>query len=104
MTSTITAPAPTSARTSLISAALGLFAGMFVANGLPHTYFGLMGTEHMSPFGTAASVNLVWGLANLAIGVALTTPQAARRASLPFTVGAAAGAMGLAASLIVLWS
>lgn len=105
MTSALsTAAAPTATRTAIISAALGLLAGTFFANGVPHTVFGLLGMEHTTPFGTAASTNLVWGLANLLLGVALAAPQAARRAYVPFTIGAAAGTLGLAVSLLVLWS
>ncbi len=52
---------------------------------------------------TNAGTNLAWGLANLAIGAALGVPSAARR-YVPFTIGAAVGATGLASSLIVLWS
>lgn len=104
MTSTISMTRPTMTRAYMISATFGLFAGMFIANGVPHTVFGLMGTEHMTPFGTSVGTNLVWGLANLAVGVALVMPSAARRAYIPFTIGAAAGAVGLATSLIVLWS
>lgn len=104
MTSMTTTSGRTSTRTAAISATLGLFAGTFLANGVPHTVFGLAGTEHISPFRTAASTNLAWGLANLAIGAALVAPRAARRAYVPFTIGVAAGALGLAISLIVLWS
>lgn len=104
MTSTNTTTESNPTRAAAISGTLGLFAGSFFANGVPHTVFGLTGMEHSSPFGTAASVNLAWGLANLAIGVVLAAPRPARRAYVPFTIGAAAGALGVAVSLIVLWS
>lgn len=104
MAATTSTPVAQSRRASAISGTLGLFAGMFTANGVPHTLFGLTGTEHESPFGTAARINLVWGLANLALGAALAAPRAARRARTPFAIGAVAGATGLATSLVVLWS
>jgi len=93
-----------SRRATVIPAALGLFAGTFIANGVPHTLFGLLGMEFTTPFGTGAGINLVWGVANLAIGAAFAAPRAARRAYVPFTIGAAAGALGLVSSLIVLSS
>lgn len=101
---TITATSPASPRVSVISAAFGLFAGSLLANGVPHTVFGLTGVEQMTPFGTSSTINLVWGLANLLIAIGLVVPHAARRAYVPFTVAAAAGALGTAISLIVLWS
>ncbi len=95
--------APTSWRTAVPSAALGFLAGGFFANGVPHTVFGLLGQEHTSPFGTSAGVNLGWGLANLALGIAFGLPKPARRALIPFTAAVGVGALSTAISLLVLW-
>lgn len=103
-TLTTTAAPATSTRTTVISVTLGLLAGTLVANGVPHAVFGLLGSDHTTPFGTAAGTNLLWGLANLVVGASLAAPRSARRAYVPFTIGVAAGALGLAISLIVLWS
>lgn len=70
-----------SIRRSVVSAAFGLVAGSLLANGVPHTLFGLTGASHVSPLGTSPAVNLVWGLANLLLGAVLVLPGAARRAA-----------------------
>ena len=103
MTSTATAVV-TPTRAVVVSAVFGLFAGSLLANAVPHTLFGLTGVDHLSPFGTSPTVNLLWGVANLLMGIALVLPPAARRARVPFIVGAAAGSLGTAISLFVLWS
>lgn len=53
-------------------------AGAFLANGVPHFVHGISGHKFQSPFATprgvglsSAIVNVLWGLANVAIGVAL---------------------------------
>lgn len=95
---------PTTSRATLLSSIGGLFAGSLAANGVPHTVFGVLGQDHMTPFGTDAGINLIWGLANIAVAVAIAVPRATRRAYVPFTIAAAVGALGTAVSLIVLWS
>lgn len=48
-----------------------LFAGMFLANGIPHFVKGIMGQTHMTPFKRVsdAYTNVMWGFANFVIGV-----------------------------------
>jgi hypothetical protein len=54
------------------------FAGAFLANGVPHFIHGISGERFQSPFASrpgmresSALVNVVWGLANLAVGYGL---------------------------------
>ena len=54
------------------------FAGVFLTNSIPHTVQGLSGNRFQSPFGSppgvgasSAQVNVIWGLANFAVGGAL---------------------------------
>ena len=52
-----------------------LFAGAFLANAIPHTVQGICGNRFQTPFASprgvgesSAVVNVIWGLANFAIG------------------------------------
>jgi hypothetical protein len=54
------------------------FAGMFLANALPHYVYGVCGDRFPSPFSkppgkglSSALVNVVWGLFNVVIGYVL---------------------------------
>jgi hypothetical protein len=54
------------------------FAGVFLANAIPHIVQGICGNRFQSPFAkppgigeSSAIVNVIWGFANLAIGGAL---------------------------------
>ncbi len=51
------------------------FAGAFLANAIPHPVQGICGNRFQTPFGSprgvgesSAVVNVIWGLANFAIG------------------------------------
>lgn len=46
------------------------FAGVFIANGVPHFVKGVLGQKNQTPFGkpSSAIVNVFWGWANLVIG------------------------------------
>ena len=55
-----------------------LLGGAFLANAVPHAVSGLMGRPFQSPFATprgeglsSATVNVLWGFANLAVGYLL---------------------------------
>ncbi len=55
-----------------------LFGGAFLANGLPHFVSGVMGRAFQSPFAkppgeglSSSTVNVLWGLFNLAVGYLL---------------------------------
>ncbi len=50
------------------------FAGAFLANSVPHLVQGISGQEFQTPFGepSSATVNVIWGLVNLAIGYSIT--------------------------------
>src|SRR5258708_13526798 len=55
-----------------------LFAGAFLANAIPHIVQGICGNRFQTPFASppgvgesSAIVNVIWGFANLAIGVGL---------------------------------
>ena len=54
------------------------FGGAFLTNGIPHFVSGLMGSAFQSPFAkppgkglSSSTVNVLWGLFNLAVGYAL---------------------------------
>jgi hypothetical protein len=54
------------------------FSGMLLANGVPHFVRGISGQKFQSPFASPRGigesspvVNVVWGFANLAVGLAL---------------------------------
>jgi hypothetical protein len=54
------------------------FGGVFLANAVPHTVSGMMGRPFQSPFATppgeglsSSTVNVVWGLANVAVAYGL---------------------------------
>ena len=54
------------------------FSGMLLANGVPHFVRGISGQKFQSPFASPRGVgesspvvNLLWGFANLAVGLAL---------------------------------
>ena len=54
------------------------FAGAFLANAVPHLVHGLSGHRFQSPFATpsgvgesSALVNVLWGFANLVVGIVL---------------------------------
>jgi len=54
------------------------FAGAFLANGVPHFAHGVSGHKFQSPFAnprgigeSSAIVNVLWGLANFAVGTTL---------------------------------
>jgi hypothetical protein len=54
------------------------FAGVFLANGVPHFTQGICGNRFQSPFASppgvgesSAMINALWGLANFAAGLAL---------------------------------
>lgn len=54
------------------------FAGVFLANGLPHFVHGIAGKEFQSPFASPSGVgessplvNVIWGLVNFVIGYLL---------------------------------
>lgn len=47
------------------------FAGMFLANGVPHFVKGIMGQTHMTPFKriSDAYTNVIWGMINFVLGI-----------------------------------
>lgn len=53
------------------------FAGVFLANGIPHFVHGISGKRFSSPFAepsggeSSAVVNVIWGMVNFVIGYAL---------------------------------
>lgn len=51
------------------------FAGAFLANSVPHFVQGISGQEFQTPFGepSSATVNVIWGFVNLAIGYSIAT-------------------------------
>ncbi len=84
------------------------FAGVFLANGIPHFTQGVSGSRFQSPFASppgvgesSAMVNAVWGLANIAAGLALVVGVGdfsfgLNREVLMVGVGGLVTAMGLA--------
>ncbi len=53
------------------------FAGIFLANGVPHFVHGISGKRFSSPFAeppegkSSAVVNVIWGMGNFVVGYAL---------------------------------
>ena len=49
------------------------FAGMFLANGIPHFVKGIMGQTHMTPFKRVSDAykNVIWGFSNFVLGIAI---------------------------------
>ena len=103
MTSTAIQP---TRRATIISGLGGLLAGSFAANALPHLYFGLARMDNMTPFGNPSSpvVNLVWGVANIAIAAAAAKMGSGRGAASAFAIAGVCGAIGTIASLVILWA
>jgi hypothetical protein len=118
MTSSTHTTAPSTTSTSPVSSAstwrtgrvrsllAGSLAGSFLANALPHLFFALTLQTHATPFGADSSitVNLLWGIANLILGTALTVFPSNRRHILLFTTAALIGAASTAISLAILWA
>lgn len=83
-----------------------LFGGAFLANAVPHLVSGTMGRPFQSPFArprgeglSSSTVNLLWGMANLAIFYLL----ACRLGAFDPRDGAEAAALGLGMLLIGLF-
>src|SRR5258706_15271752 len=83
-----------------------LFAGAFLANAIPHTVQGICGNRFQTPFASprgvgesSAIVNVIWGLANFAIGGALLHISFPPELPPPWTLCAAALIGALAMSL-----
>lgn len=79
-----------------------LFGGAFLANAVPHLVSGLRGEPFQTPFATppgrglsSSTVNVVWGVVNLAIGYALLWRIG--RFDLMRTADAAASGLGVLA-------
>lgn len=85
--------------------ALGLLVGSFATNAVPHLFFGLAGQRFMTPFGadSSATVNIVWGLANVMLAAVIAAIPMTRRVPRWTVLGVAAGFSGTALSLWVLW-
>ncbi len=84
-----------------------LFGGVFLANALPHWISGLMGRPFQSPFAkppgkglSSATVNVLWGLFNLALAYVLLV----RVAALDLRSTEQMAAAGLGALVISLFS
>jgi len=52
---------------------LAFFAGVLMANGIPHFVKGIMGQTHMTPLKrvSSAELNVVYGVVNFAVGLLL---------------------------------
>jgi len=79
------------------------FGGAFAANAVPHLVSGLMGHAFQTPFAkprgqgvSSSTVNMVWGLANLAIAYLLLF----RLADFQLRDGTDAAAFGLGVALL----
>ena len=78
------------------------FAGAFLCNTVPHLVAGLMGLPFPSPFAkppgegdTAPPINLLWGAANLAIGLYLLSLRPP-----PFSPGVETATLGAGALIM----
>ena len=84
-----------------------LFAGMFGANGIPHTVQGICGNQFQTPFATpagigesSARVNVIWGFVNLGVAGVLVHHFFPPEFPPPLSLCVAAGIGALA---IALW-
>lgn len=84
------------------------FAGAFLANSIPHIVQGMSGNRFQTPFASppgvgesSATVNVVWGFANVVIGGVLLRVAFPAEGSLPWSLCLAAliGALALALHL-----
>lgn len=87
----------------LVTVLLGLLVGSLAVNGLPYLVQGLAGHPFQTPFGaqSSPSVNLAWSAANLALAAGIAVLSRHRIRSTGFVLGAGAGVLGTAASLLV---
>ena len=83
------------------------FGGGFLANAVPHLVAGIQGRPFQSPFAnppgvglSSATVNVLWGFLNLAVGYALTVRVGNLDLGSATDVGIA-GSVGLAMVLIL---
>ncbi len=93
-------------RQHLLSGLLGLLVGSFAVNAVPHLANGLAGNMFRTPFGaeSSATVNLLWGLANLGFAVGIGLIARHRIRSTAFALGAGAGVLGTGVSLLLFLS
>lgn len=85
----------------------GFFGGVFATNCFPHSYFGIFGIAHSSPFGAHSSpgVNLAWGLLNaLLAAVILRFGPSRGSVGTPLILGAAIAAAATVLALTLAWS
>lgn len=83
------------------------FAGVLLANGVPHFVKGVTGQRHMTPFGRSspAVANVLWGAFNLAIGGVLLWAGLGQKApGLVQAAVAGAGALLTSLGLAHYWS
>ena len=85
------------------------FAGVFLANGVPHFVQGISGKSFQSPFASPPGVglsspivNAVWGFANFIIGYVLLVGMGTFNSGLSFDV-LVVGLGVLSTSLILAW-
>ncbi len=89
----------------------GLFAGLFLANAVPHFIHGISGDSFPSPFAnppgkglSSPLVNVAWGLGNALVGYVLLRAGKVSRAStwsiIVFAVGAAAMSIMLSMAFV----
>lgn len=84
-----------------------LFAGIFLANGVPHFVNGISGNPFQTPFASPPAVgesspivNVLWGTANFVIGLWLLVGVSEFRLGLnPDTIAVFAGALLIALTL-----
>ncbi len=79
------------------------FAGVFLANGVPHFTNGISGHRFHTPFASppivgesSALVNVLWGFANFAVGYLLLT------AIRPFTLGLSLDSLALGLGVLAI--
>lgn len=78
------------------------FAGVFLANAVPHLVHGLSGDRFPSPFAhppgrglSSPTVNVVWGVGNLALGVVLCRVGSLALGNRPALIACLAGVLGI---------
>ena len=100
-------PPPTRPRAPrIVAGLLGLLIGSLAVNGVPHLVQGLAGNVFQTPFGagSSATVNLVWGAANLVLAAGTAFLARRRMRNAGFVPGLAIGVLATAASLLVVFA
>lgn len=86
--------------------AAAFFSGVILFNAVPHIVKGICGEKNMTPFGSKSSalVNIIWGWANLVVGVILARVAHIQDCCISKWIALGAGGFLVSVFLAFLWS